>query len=842
MNGIGLGLGFTSGKYDGSVRVSAPGFIVTEGAATGTTVGTLSVINGTGTWTFTETVDPDNKFTVASNGVVTTSAAIDYETATTHSLSVSATNGTDIVTKTVTVGVVNVPEVTLSVVTLDDTSHEEDGARVTNIVGATSGSTFTVSAGALPSGMVLDSAARTISGTPTTAQTANFTLTQSHPDAVNVDSPLSITITAAAEGSASFGDIAATDNVLVLPLGQSNAATANTDAAMAATQFGTPWTALHRQWVVSANAWQSYVPGVNSNTEGTATGEAWSWEAVIAAARAGLGHTGKTDIVKEAVSGNGMDPKYNNGNWYPGGTHPEGYTPDSPGTRVTGLEAQLTAAFAANAAAGGVTYNRIKITWTQGEKDLDALGSAINYRVIFGALVQRLRANSLFTGVPIDFLIIRIRPTNSTAETERHLRGSILRNGAYLAMTTDLPTAGLTVGMVNVDDCGVGYPENDGNIHPASGNPAWMYQSCDRVEAYYDGSYTATYGDIDANDPGVIANLADTTAVVGTAAVSASFNVDERIEQRTTVTLPAGIEAQLLAFNDDVVADWSSSLNWIDKYLKIRFRYNGHTSSSDETKTLQIGSRSFTWRVIGAPAVDYRADTDTYIAALATAGGTALSPTQAGLLDTFYASGATQGWMAKLDSLHIDLGSQIAFNLAVNNPAVVANASAGANPFPYALGTGYQSTSTGQKMEMLAATSVGQDTVGMGVWLHSVGDSTNYIITNFAGDVRLNVRNTGATSRQLNQGSVTTSTVTTGAGFWHGNRVDAANTQLYGPAGTELATSAAASATPTTGSFFLTGGTNGTHAQVRGAWLSDGFSATDVQNFRNALATLMAGF
>lgn len=85
---------------------------------------------------------------------------------------------------------------TLGVLSLDDTTLAEDIASTINILGATVGSTLTVQTGALPTGMTLDSAARTISGTPTTVSTNNFTLRETLAGAVNTprDTALSIEV------------------------------------------------------------------------------------------------------------------------------------------------------------------------------------------------------------------------------------------------------------------------------------------------------------------------------------------------------------------------------------------------------------------------------------------------------------------------------------------------------------------------------------------------------------------------------------------------------------------------------------------------------------------------
>lgn len=187
-----------------SIMLSASS--VAENAANGA-IGTLSVSGGSGSYTFTETADPDSKFGV-SGTTLSKTAAMDYETATSHSVTVQADNGVDTpLSRAFTITVTNVLEAgTLATLTLDDSSHEEDASRTTNIVSATSGSTITVTSGALPTGMTLNSGARTITGTPTTPGTYNFTLTETLSDAVGSPkaTALSITITASSGATISY--------------------------------------------------------------------------------------------------------------------------------------------------------------------------------------------------------------------------------------------------------------------------------------------------------------------------------------------------------------------------------------------------------------------------------------------------------------------------------------------------------------------------------------------------------------------------------------------------------------------------------------------------------------
>lgn len=92
---------------------------VAENAAIDTVIGALSVINGSGTYTFTITADPDNKFDIATANLIT-DAAFDYETATSHSVTIQADNGIDPpFTQVLTVNVSNVTPSTAAGLWLD---------------------------------------------------------------------------------------------------------------------------------------------------------------------------------------------------------------------------------------------------------------------------------------------------------------------------------------------------------------------------------------------------------------------------------------------------------------------------------------------------------------------------------------------------------------------------------------------------------------------------------------------------------------------------------------------------------------------------------------------------
>jgi hypothetical protein len=296
--GLNLGLGGSrpSGAAGPTILLSASS--VLESAGVGSTVGVLSVSGSTG-WTFTKTADPDNKF-VISGANLNLAAALDFETAESHSVTVQAAKaGEDTISRTFTITVENVFEqpdlvalggtftlaedaaqgdsagtitgktsgstlslidnaggrvqlsgttvqagptaldfeaatshtftvretladsansprdtvLTLTVtnvfeqpdlgaLSLDDTQVPVDEAATINILGATSGSTIT---GSVPDGLTLNSAARTITGTPTVAGVYTFNLVETLADSSN--SPRTTSVTLEVVGVSSYSPL-----------------------------------------------------------------------------------------------------------------------------------------------------------------------------------------------------------------------------------------------------------------------------------------------------------------------------------------------------------------------------------------------------------------------------------------------------------------------------------------------------------------------------------------------------------------------------------------------------------------------------------------------------------
>ncbi len=125
---------------------------VSENIVIGSTVGVLSVVNGTGTWTFTKTADPDSKFVLAGTGGsnLNTAAALNFETAQSHSVTIQATNGTETISRTFAIGVIGLPQ---AVGTLPDLLfNQNSGDQVVQTAQGFSGSGLTYSVQSFPTG------------------------------------------------------------------------------------------------------------------------------------------------------------------------------------------------------------------------------------------------------------------------------------------------------------------------------------------------------------------------------------------------------------------------------------------------------------------------------------------------------------------------------------------------------------------------------------------------------------------------------------------------------------------------------------------------------------------
>jgi hypothetical protein len=170
---------------------------IIETVASGTTVGTFT--NKTAGSTLSLVNSAGGLFAISGNNVIT-NGTFDFETTTSYVIVVRETLGDSVNSPKdtqLTINILNVFEnPSLSSLTLSASSIQQNLPYTINILGATPGSTLT---GTVPTGMTLNSAARTISGTPTTPNSYNFALVETLGDSANSPrtSNVSITVTAA---------------------------------------------------------------------------------------------------------------------------------------------------------------------------------------------------------------------------------------------------------------------------------------------------------------------------------------------------------------------------------------------------------------------------------------------------------------------------------------------------------------------------------------------------------------------------------------------------------------------------------------------------------------------
>lgn len=132
---------FGAGSVAPTLNLSATS--IDEGA-TGRLVGLMSVVNGSGSYTFTKTADPDGKFAVSGSNL-NTAAALDYETKTSHSVTIQASNGVDTpISRTFTVQVTNAIEGTLAPTTATFDVSSPAGTVIATVTGFDVGASETI--------------------------------------------------------------------------------------------------------------------------------------------------------------------------------------------------------------------------------------------------------------------------------------------------------------------------------------------------------------------------------------------------------------------------------------------------------------------------------------------------------------------------------------------------------------------------------------------------------------------------------------------------------------------------------------------------------------------------
>jgi len=172
--------------------------------AEGKIIGGTLTANEAVTWAVS---GPDaDKVTLDASTGMWSLETTDYEARTGYAWTFVASDAAgNSTSQAVSLTITNINEaLALRALDLSNRSVREDGPATIAITGATTGSTITLASGSLPAGMTLNSAARTITGTPSAAGTRNFTLRETLADSPNSgrETPLSLSVTGAGDTTA----------------------------------------------------------------------------------------------------------------------------------------------------------------------------------------------------------------------------------------------------------------------------------------------------------------------------------------------------------------------------------------------------------------------------------------------------------------------------------------------------------------------------------------------------------------------------------------------------------------------------------------------------------------
>lgn len=199
---LGLSLGLGAYRPLGEVierlrSLSLSNASVLESIAQSATVGTVQAMREGSTLEIVDTAG--DRFTLSGGDIVRGATALDYETATSHQITLRETNAAyDPSTRdtTLTITVSNVFEQpALNSLALSVAEVMQGQAVTITITGATAGSTIS---GTVPDGLTLNSAARTITGTPPTVGDYTFSLTETLADSPNSPRSNSVSLAVAA--------------------------------------------------------------------------------------------------------------------------------------------------------------------------------------------------------------------------------------------------------------------------------------------------------------------------------------------------------------------------------------------------------------------------------------------------------------------------------------------------------------------------------------------------------------------------------------------------------------------------------------------------------------------
>ena len=257
--------------------------------------------------------------------------------------------------------------------------------------------------------------------------------------------------------------------------------------------------------------------------------------------------------------------------------------------------------------------------------------------------------------------------------------------------------------------------------------------------------------------------------------------------------------------------------------------------------------------VVLAPAGSSRqAETEAFLARVATLAGPAMSAGQAAALDGFYVAAKASSWWGKVKRLYVGgLHCVQAGSIDLRDQATVLVHAGSAAPCSWSAALGWTGKDNARlDLGVNPAAVTGQNSVALFLWysdLTPVTNETGYDLNNAGGgnSVRFQQQASsgGVISARLHSSVNQGTTASTAPGFKCASRTAANAIGFYGQDGGLIFTDSKASSTPVaTGLYMWNQSGVNNRRSVAAMGLAEGLDAGEVLGLRNALADLGAVF
>lgn len=663
--------------------------------------------------------------------------------------------------------------------------------------------------------------------------------------------------------------------VVIIVAGQSNSRKANTQALTGPSRYANlAVPATVKIWNPVAAAWVDYTTtNASTRTCGSRAGSdatpdrAWGTEAEFIYWMRANGDNRPVYIVKQSVNGTSMAT-----DWLP-----------TSGGQWTNLKGQTDACLPALRAAGTVEE---VVLWNQGEADANDATSTTNFASNFNTFMTNFRSS---ISASAKFIAERLRPlgygtgaiANSVAAIQRTYDvreaqiARLISDGNFAAVSTEwYPTnwtdlhpsqtySDPTSGTIDTWIAGLQTPTGDPKVDDGIGKRAY---------AAWKGTHDATYGSLTSTIPASFTFIDNTGAAASSSIASNTITPVLGRRAAISVSGDASAQYQITNWDDSVAVAWTSTSGNIDPGQKVQVRVTSSgTAGTAVNATLTIGGVSDTFTATTSSWSPTNSETTDFMAAVAVenGGSNPFTLTEKQAIDAFYttAKGSTP-FLSLIKSLYVGgLNPVAAAKVDMVRPGTSAASYSDRSRFTQSGGSGMPSwtdnagwsngasSGFGASMNAAPGSLTSQDSIGVGGYFKTRQSSSNSIPDiideqSVAANIRIQliVFDAGSTTTaNIRLNSAAAANITGLAdtdGFYHANRSGSTAVQLYGPAGTSIATQSTASVTPTsTGVYFGRASSGLTTNAVLGAqWLTTSMSSSQVQAFRDALVTLLTAF